>query len=156
MRRQVAHVMVPGDAVARGSCPELSPRRGFPHCVGAPRGLPAFSVKPSVRRRRRTCGARSTRRGVQRHDVEYWLDRELTLAGRLILNGEVVCGAYWPDCAYPAAGYSTWIVRGESSWQLDRKHLRRCGRWITLMAATCWSTWRARQTWMTQVATFDL
>lgn len=85
------HVMVRGGAVAAWFVPEsVADDAGF-RIVGAHTDSPALSVKPSVQS--------TTPDGWGQIDVEVyggmmwnsWLDRELTLAGRLVLtSGEVV------------------------------------------------------------------
>ena len=85
------HVMVRAGAVAAWFVPEtVAEDAGF-RVVGAHTDSPAFSVKPSVQS--------TTPDGWGQIDVEVyggmmwnsWLDRELTLAGRLVLtNCEVI------------------------------------------------------------------
>ena len=96
------HVMVRGGAVAAWFVPEtVAEDAGF-RIVGAHTDSPAFSVKPSVQS--------TTPDGWGQIDVEVyggmmwnsWLDRELTLAGRLILrNGEVVLARTGPIARIP-------------------------------------------------------
>ena len=96
------HVMVRGGAVAAWFVPEtVADDAGF-RIVGAHTDSPAFSVKPSVQS--------TTPDGWGQIDVEVyggmmwnsWLDRELTLAGRLVLNsGEVVLARTGPIARIP-------------------------------------------------------
>ena len=94
--------MVRGGAVAAWFVPEtVADDAGF-RIVGAHTDSPAFSVKPSVQS--------TTPDGWGQIDVEVyggmmwnsWLDRELTLAGRLVLNsGEVVLARTGPIARIP-------------------------------------------------------
>ncbi len=96
------HVMVRGGAVAAWFVPEtVADDAGF-RIVGAHTDSPALSVKPSVQS--------TTPDGWGQIDVEVyggmmwnsWLDRELTLAGRLILaSGEVVLARTGPIARIP-------------------------------------------------------
>ena len=96
------HVMVRGGAVAAWFVPEtVAEDAGF-RIVGAHTDSPALSVKPSVQS--------TTPDGWGQIDVEVyggmmwnsWLDRELTLAGRLILtSGEVVLARTGPIARIP-------------------------------------------------------
>ena len=96
------HVMVRGGAVAAWFVPEtVADDAGF-RIVGAHTDSPALSVKPSVQS--------TTPDGWGQIDVEVyggmmwnsWLDRELTLAGRLVLtSGEVVLARTGPIARIP-------------------------------------------------------
>jgi len=96
------HVMVRGGAVAAWFVPEtVAEDAGF-RIVGAHTDSPALSVKPSVQS--------TTPDGWGQIDVEVyggmmwnsWLDRELTLAGRLVLtSGEVVLARTGPIARIP-------------------------------------------------------
>ena len=96
------HVMVRGGAVAAWFVPETVAEDACFRIVGAHTDSPALSVKPSVQS--------TTPDGWGQIDVEVyggmmwnsWLDRELTLAGRLVLNsGEVVLARTGPFARIP-------------------------------------------------------
>ncbi len=100
--RPGGHVMVRSGAVAAWLVPSnVTEDAGF-RIVGAHTDSPAFSVKPSVQS--------TTPDGWGQIDVEVyggmmwnsWLDRELTLAGRLVLrDGEVVLARTGPIARIP-------------------------------------------------------